>query len=204
MFRKLSYVVMTLFLGVPAMAGEYVGKFKAEFLDDGRKVALIDEFGFRDDGGKSWMVPAGTIVDGASIPRPLWAVIGGPFEGKYRNASVIHDYGCDKETEVWHQVHRVFYEAMLTSGVDAIQAKIMYLAVYHFGPRWSLEPDKTVTICNPDGTCYATLKSVDVDENDFDQEDFQRIEAFVKSQPYVDVADPNTTLTQITGEPSVK
>jgi hypothetical protein len=32
----------------------------------------------------------------------------------------------------------MFYEAMLTSHVPTAKAKVMYAAVYHFGPRWDL------------------------------------------------------------------
>ena len=30
----------------------------------------------------------------------------------------------------------MFYDAMITSGVEPLQAKIMYYAVFRFGPRW--------------------------------------------------------------------
>jgi hypothetical protein len=75
-------------------------------------------------------------VDGASIPKFAWSIIGGPFEGKYRDASVIHDVACVARSAPWEYVHLVFYYAMLASGVDKTTAKIMYAAVYHFGPRW--------------------------------------------------------------------
>ncbi len=82
-------------------------------------------------------VPAGTKVDGASIPQALWSLIGGPFEGKYRDASVIHDYYCDVRLKSWRTVHRVFYNAMRVSGVSEARAKLMYAAVFFGGPRWS-------------------------------------------------------------------
>src|SRR5229473_500744 len=72
----------------------------------------------------------------ASIPRAFWSVIGGPLEGQYRNASVFHDVACDQKSQPWKTVHRMFYNAMRWSGVYEIKAKIMYYAVYNFGPRW--------------------------------------------------------------------
>jgi Protein of unknown function (DUF1353) len=66
----------------------------------------------------------------------MWSVIGGPFEGLYRNASVIHDVACAEQKRAWYMVHRAFYH-MMASGLGPVQAKIMYAAVYHFGPRWS-------------------------------------------------------------------
>ena len=105
-------------------------------LDEGRKVQLLKPLAFVHHQWSPWPVPAGTIADGASIPRPFWSLIGGPFEGRYRNASIVHDHYCDTRNRPWRDVHRMFYEAMLTGGVGQFKAKIMYYAVYRFGPRW--------------------------------------------------------------------
>jgi hypothetical protein len=78
------------------------------------------------------------VVNGASIPSAFWTFIGGPFEGKYRAASVVHDVGCEEMTATWEDVHRMFYEACLCGGVDEQMAKMLYYAVYHFGPRWDV------------------------------------------------------------------
>jgi len=117
--------------------GEYLGQILVVLLDDGRQVRLEEEFGFRDYMGEQWTVPKGAIVDGASIPRPLWSLLGSPFTGKYRDASVIHDFYCDVRNRSWQTVHRVFYDGMRASGVGKIQAKLFYSAVYFAGPRWS-------------------------------------------------------------------
>lgn len=103
----------------------------------GRKMKLEKDFTFIDGAGVKWVASSGRIVDGASIPRIIWPILGGPYEGLYREASVVHDVACEDKTRPWEHVHRMFYEAMLTSGVDSSDAKIMYAAVYHFGPRWS-------------------------------------------------------------------
>ena len=49
---------------------------------------------------------------------------------------MIHDYFCETHTETWQNIHMVFYNGMRARGVDTIKAKIMYAAVYNFGPRW--------------------------------------------------------------------
>ena len=98
---------------------------------------LERDFGYRDGAGVSWPVPAGAKVDGASIPRAAWPFIGGPWEGRYRNASVVHDYYCDKRTRTTSATHRVFHQAMLTSGVEKWRADVMYTAVRVGGPKWS-------------------------------------------------------------------
>lgn len=119
--------------------GRYEGAPPAvEFDPDGRRVRLIKKFAYVDCRDNRWEVPSEAIIDGASIPQPLWSLLGGPFEGRYRNASIIHDWFCDRRIRPWEQVHRVFYEAMLTSGVSKARAKLMYAGVYWGGPRWSL------------------------------------------------------------------
>jgi hypothetical protein len=59
------------------------------------KFKLLSEYKYKDSKGTIWIVPEGVIVDGASVPTPLWSIIGSPWSGKYRNASVIHDYFFD-------------------------------------------------------------------------------------------------------------
>lgn len=85
-----------------------------------------------------WSVPAAKEVDGASIPQTFWSFIGGPFEGAYIRASVIHDYYCDVKVRTEHDTHRNFYYGMRAAGVEEWKAKFMYWAVATFGPKWTL------------------------------------------------------------------
>ena len=127
--------------GVGEDWGAYTGlPPRVELLDDGRGAHLLAPLSYRRPDGSDWPVPTGAWLDGASIPRPFWSLIGGPFEGRYRNASIVHDHYCIAKTRPWQDVHRMFYEAMRCSGTGAARAKIMYYSVYRFGPRWpSLE-----------------------------------------------------------------
>lgn len=118
------------------MAARYEGRPTVEFLADGRQVKLLTDLTFYDPADTRWAVPAGAIVDGASIPRLFWPIIGAPLDGNYRDASIVHDWYCDRRTRTWQATHRVFYEAMLVSGVPHTKAKIMYFAVRWRGPRW--------------------------------------------------------------------
>lgn len=131
--------------------GRYHNDLIVRLLDDGRIVQLVKPFGYTDPGGVAWDVPKGAKVDGASIPRPLWSIIGGPFEGRYRKASVIHDWFCDRRSRPWKDVHRVFFHAMITSRVASVQAKVMYAGVYLAGPRWSETVVHNVRIRTRDG-----------------------------------------------------
>lgn len=115
---------------------KFIGDVIVKWLSDGREMKLLDDFTYIDPNGKYWTAPKNSIIDGASIPQVFWTIIGGPFEGNYRNASVVHDYYCDRQLDTWKNVHRMFYNACLTGGVEDAKAKIMYAAVYVGGPRW--------------------------------------------------------------------
>src|SRR6266536_2172098 len=71
--------------------GYFDGNPVTKWNEDGRTMTLITELRYTDPQGVVWVAPIGSVVDGASIPRYLWSIMGGPFEGKYRNASVLHD-----------------------------------------------------------------------------------------------------------------
>jgi len=116
--------------------GSYSGKFRFDLLSDGRYMRTVEDVEYLERCGVRWPVPGGATVDGASIPRALWTIVGAPFEGKYRNASVIHDWYCAVRTRSAHSTHRMFHEAMLASSVDFGTARMMYLAVRMFGPSW--------------------------------------------------------------------
>lgn len=118
--------------------GHFEGPLDIELLGgpNGRNGRLLAPYVFVDPDQKAWTAPKGLVTDGASIPRALWSIVGSPWTGLYRNAAVIHDAYCDSHSEPWQAVHRVFYRAMLANGVNPLQAKIMYAAVYRFGPRW--------------------------------------------------------------------
>jgi hypothetical protein len=120
----------------PSSFGRFEGDVIAVWDTDGRNMTLRDNFAYVDARGRRWEAPANSIINGASIPQGFWTFIGGPFEGRYRNASVVHDVECHQMRQPWEDVHQMFYEACLCGGVDETQAKMMYYAVYHFGPRW--------------------------------------------------------------------
>ena len=138
--------------------GHFIGRVVTEWLpdcQDGRKVQLLEDFAFVDKRGEVFEIPAGTVVDGKSIPPILWgSILGSPFTGVSRIASVPHDYECVKRVRPWKQVHRMFYEACMCAGTDETLAAQMRRAVWHHGPRW----DK-------DG------KEIDYDENLDDVDD---------------------------------
>ena len=110
---------------------------KTEWLEDGRCMQLLEAFSFIDSAQKTWKTLDHSVVDGASIPPVFWSIVGGPYEGRYRNASVVHDVECDLRRERWQDVHRMFHEACIAGGVRRLKALLLYAAVYLFGPKWT-------------------------------------------------------------------
>jgi hypothetical protein len=122
---------------------------------------LNKDFIFVDATDYYWRAHAGMVTDGASIPRWAWTIIGSPFTGEYREAAVIHDAACISREKTWEETALMFYEAMLVDKTPPVKAKIMYAAVFYFGPRWitkrqvsaQITPDQT-----PDAVSVASLQ----------------------------------------------
>lgn len=165
--------------------GRYIGGPPlTEWLEDGRHMQLKRPFSYTQENGYDWPVPIDAIVDGASIPQVFWSLIGGPFEGRYRDASIVHDFYCDEQSRPWKQTHRIFYEGMLCSGVEESKAKILYYAVYRFGPRWSIGPAAMMDRFEAAGEMENVPASIPVEA--FDADSFG-IDASIISQENLDL-----------------
>lgn len=129
--------------------GYFSGPVETRWDEDGLQMVLLNELRYTDPSGVVWVAPAGARVNGASIPRAFWSLIGGPFEGKYRNAAVLHDVAYEQKSRPWQEVDRMFYHAMRCSGVGVVQAKTMYYALYRHGEHWKNRTRRATTV---DGT----------------------------------------------------
>jgi hypothetical protein len=148
--KKLVAMVFGLMvLGRPCAAQQFYGEILLKPID-GVLMEVQQPFGFIDARKRKWEVPAKYRTDGASIPRALWSIIGSPFTGNYLAAAIVHDFYCDLKSRDWRDVHSAFFDAMIANKVDSVQAKVMYYAVYRFGPRWVV--DKHFT-CPPGVAC---------------------------------------------------
>lgn len=116
--------------------GRFSGRVHAEWCDNGRDMIILRELTYTDLSGVVWVAPAMSMVDGASIPRICWRVIGSPFVGRYRRSSVIHDVYCQTRALPWRMVHSVFNEMMGVDGVPFVKRFFMAKAVWFFGPKW--------------------------------------------------------------------
>ncbi len=134
--KKLDREAVKAKVALASNWGFYSGPVEARWESDGVTMVLLSELRYTDPYGVVWVAPAGSRVNGASIPRAFWSVIGGPFEGKYRKASVLHDVAYDQQTRPWEEVDRMFYNAMRCSGVGEVTAKTMYYALRRHGRHW--------------------------------------------------------------------
>src|SRR5215813_11916203 len=139
--------------------GFYDGEPVTKWNPDGRTMTLLTELRYTDPKGNVWVAPIGSIVDGASIPRYLWSFMGGPFEGKYRNASVLHDVAYGDKRRPWQDCDRMFYYAMRCSGVSGVEAKTMFYALYKFGHHWKF-PIKRAKPVKFDGQLVARAEPI--------------------------------------------
>ena len=178
----MGFYLVALTFGAGSAYAQKLGRFEGELvlkvLPDGRNMELIRPFSYVDSRDIAWPVPPGTRVDGASIPSVFWSLIGAPYTGKYREASVIHDYYCETKSRHWKAVHKVFLDGMLARNVDTIQAKLMYLAVYRFGPRWDFDID--ACFCKGCPACAnPILKRVPKYQSPYKATDFEELKSKV-------------------------
>jgi hypothetical protein len=105
--------------------------------NDFHSMQILQEFTYCDSKKVHWTVPKGLIIDGASIPRILWSIMGSPYIGKYRRPSVVHDAYCKLKIRSYKDTHKVFKEMMQVEGVGCIKIFFMYWGVKLFGfKKW--------------------------------------------------------------------
>jgi len=111
-------------------SGEPVTRWTGE-----RNMRLVEAFSYQDPDGVIWEAPAGSEINGATIPRALWTSIGAPFVGNYRRATIVHDYcvGELSNPEVSlperNAADRMFYHACRYDGCSQKFAGILYIGV---------------------------------------------------------------------------
>jgi len=86
------------------------------------------------DNGRSYPIhiPAGFIFDGASLPKPVWSIVGSPV-GIYLFAALVHDMLYCSRALNRHEADHIFYDLLLRLGVPKIKASIFFNSVRLFG-----------------------------------------------------------------------
>ena len=119
------------FRGLPAVLEEVPGSVPL-------KKTLKSDLYYTDSTGTVWKANTGDVTDGASIPDVFVPLVGDRFEPDFLPAAIIHDHYTNDDHKVrpWTDTARVFYQAMVTNQTPVSKAKVMYYAVYVFGPHW--------------------------------------------------------------------
>jgi hypothetical protein len=116
--------------------GSFSGEPKATWLTQegtpDRLMKTLQAFSFTDPSSRVWRAPAGSVIDGASIPRALWTAVGAPYTGDYRRASIVHDVACDEaggDRKKRRAADRMFFHACRAGGCSIWQSIVLYLGV---------------------------------------------------------------------------
>ena len=136
--------------------GHFSGEPKSQWLTDenkaDREMRLLEDFSFTDPSGTLWVTPRDYVVDGASIPRPLWTLVGSPYTGDYRRASIVHDKACDDASgniNARRAADRMFYHACRAGGCSIKEATLLYIGV-RIGGVWPLVTPWSVLMVAPE------------------------------------------------------
>jgi len=133
--------------------GTFSGNPLTEWLVDGydgddsdRDMQLWSDFGYTDPHGRIWPAQKGRVINGASIPRPLWSLVGSPYTGAYRRASIVHDIACSAGSGVLRaDADHMFYFACLCGGCNLFEAKMLYAGVCVGAWSHAAVPDSALT-----------------------------------------------------------
>lgn len=128
--------------------GKFSGDPRTRWLaerGDDRSMQMLELFTFADPENTVWDAPKDSKVDGASIPRPLWTLIGSPYTGDYRRGSIVHDIACDRaggDHKKRRAADRMFYHACRAGHCSISQSIVMYLgvrvgAIWPFVAQWA-------------------------------------------------------------------
>lgn len=118
-----------------ARHGSFSGEPRTDWLTQrksaDRDMVVVADFWFDDPRGRRWLAPAASKVDGASIPRALWSVVGSPYTGDYRRAAIVHDVTSRGKLTPARRLaaDQMFYHACRAGGCGRVEATILYVGV---------------------------------------------------------------------------
>ena len=109
-------------------------KLDSEFVVGKNLLRLSSDLIYYDNrSSQLFVIPAGFICDGASIPQSLWVVFGSPFDFEYRKAAFLHDFLYRNAVISKAEADQLFYDALREIGLGYTKAQSIYLAVKFFG-----------------------------------------------------------------------
>ena len=154
---------------------------------DDRGMRMLEPFTFTDPSATLWDAPVGSVIDGASIPRPLWTLVGSPYTGDYRRASIVHDVACDRagsDITKRRAADRMFYHACRAGGCSVREATILYLGV-RIGAVWPAVPQWAPALAMHNASPRLTRSAAE----DRLESDFRQAGEMILSQGEVDDVD---------------
>ena len=95
-----------------------------------RTMVVLEDFSYTDPQGKVWVAPKGTRIDGATIPHALWSLVGSPYTGDYRRASIVHDAATNPGAQADRRAaDRMFFHACRAGGCSVRDSILLYIGV---------------------------------------------------------------------------
>jgi hypothetical protein len=133
-----------------AEPGAFQGEMVVEWLEDAfvPTVRVVEDFGYRQPGGKLWSVSRGQVLDGRCMPTLFRDLVGEPFDVRFRKSAVVYDSAARTMVEPWQDAQRMFFEASVTEGVAVRDAKVMYLLLAVQGSRWEVSGSECYGSCH--------------------------------------------------------
>ena len=130
--------------------GSFQGHVVVEWLDDPfvPTMRLMEPFAFEQSAGRLWQVPQGHVLKGRGMPPLFRDLIGQPFYGGFRKASIIYDHATQEMTQPWDDAQRMFFEASMAEGVHESEAKAMYMLLRAQGSRWEVPGSRCYGSCH--------------------------------------------------------
>ncbi len=105
-------------------------ELKSDFIEDTDNIILEKDLIYYDKRSKQlFVIPAGFICDGASIPQFLWGVLGHPLQADVRKAAVLHDFLYRNQVVRRKVADQMFYDALVEEGMDENKAQVFYSGV---------------------------------------------------------------------------
>jgi len=110
-----------------------LGDLVLRMLPDGRQSEVVKPLIYVDKKGRRFQCIPGDVIDGASIPRMFWRLIGAPYTGRHRRAAALHDCEYMRRRYPRKVCDRMFREVMKLDHVGRIKRNTMYRMVRLFG-----------------------------------------------------------------------
>lgn len=99
-----------------------------------KEYILVEDYHFKYH-LNNYVIPAGFIWDGMSIPKPFWSVVGSPFCAQHLVAGLVHDYGYRTGWLPKRTIDIMMKDILRDHGESRLNIQRMYLAVRLFGGK---------------------------------------------------------------------